>query len=239
MTSGGTQSLVVVLHPPRPSHATPFTAALGDALEEQGRQLARLDWTDPLVTDPEAQAASLATRLVALATQHQLEVVVDATLADPPHVPAPIDLLDEAAWAEAAEAPIALGAGLLARTGALLASAGTTVVVLVPSAPLVGVAGLVAWSTAAEARRSLVRSAARTFGPRGLRIHSLVVDSALLAGAPPDDPSHSRPGLPPAAAREAPSARAVADTALWLADPRSRALNGLSVAADGGRWLAP
>lgn len=143
--------------------------------------------------------------------------------------------MDQEAWAAAAEAPITEFVHLLQGASKQL-SGGGRVVLLVPSAVLSGAAGLVAWTAAAEAQRSLLRVAARCWGGRGISLACVAVPAHLLCGAqaPLERPGLPAPSLPHPPTLEGDVARVIGELGT-MAD----VLTGVTVAVDGGVWMTP
>ncbi len=111
---------------------------------------------------------------------------------------------------------------------------GGTIVALVPTLSSRGSAGLTGWSTAAEGVRSLVKVAAREYGPRQITVNAVALPAAALAGT---EGSLDRPGLPaatlpaPAHAGDASAIIAALASAPWTA------VTGATIAVDGGVWM--
>jgi len=180
-----------------------------------------------------------------------LHVVVDVWLADTALQPRRLGDHDPASWAQVTEGPLHHLLDVVQCTRRVLGSGGGTLVAVVPTCSLVGVAGLAPWSAVSEAWRTLVKSACRAWGPEGFRAHTVAVETSLLAGAPfgpadagtPPDltgDSHTRPGL---ASRslpdDPPSPATVADLVEWLSLPQARHVAGCTLPLDGGSWMHP
>lgn len=119
---------------------------------------------------------------------------------------------------------------------------GGAVVVVGPSATLVGAAGLVPLMTLAEAQRTLVKSAARQWGKLGIRLNWVGVkpalyDQALTTAVLPQSPELGPP--PPALGRVPQPQADVADVIAWLSTEGARAVTGASFNLDGGDWMVP
>ncbi|HEY2402522.1 MAG TPA: SDR family oxidoreductase, partial [Steroidobacteraceae bacterium] len=121
-------------------------------------------------------------------------------------------------------------------------SGGGTIVCVGPSFALVGASGLVALSTVLEAQRALVKSAARQWGSRGIRVHWIALGvgenyPALRNASLPNGPEIGPP--PPPLGRVPDLTQDVASIAEFLASTAGRGLTGVSLVADGGDWMVP
>ena len=113
---------------------------------------------------------------------------------------------------------------------------GGSIVLVTPTVAMSGAARLVPYTTAVEGQRLLAKSAARQWGPDGVRVNCLApapehvpigVDSMTVSLAPPalGGPGDVVDDLGPVAA--------------WLASEAADFVTGLTVCADGGVWMAP
>lgn len=141
--------------------------------------------------------------------------------------------IDETAWTRLAEEPITEWLHLL-QAASLQLEAASSVVLVVPSAVLVGAARLAAWTTAAEGQRSLLRAAARRWGARDVTLNCIAVPADQLVDAPvPLD----RPGGPQGSLDRGRSSEAWARA---LAEITSlQEMTGQTIAVDGGIWMTP
>jgi NAD(P)-dependent dehydrogenase (short-subunit alcohol dehydrogenase family) len=116
-----------------------------------------------------------------------------------------------------------------------------SVLLLGPAMALVGAAGLVPLTTALEAQRSLMKSAARQWGQKDLRLNWLALADAnypQLAGAAiPEGPELGPP--PPALGRGPEVGDAVAALVAFFGGPAATVLTGATLNADGGNWMVP
>ncbi len=148
--------------------------------------------------------------------------------------PTPLLDHDEAGWDAIAAQPIRDAIACLQAAGDAFESGGTIVTVL-PTLSSRGSAGLTGWSTAAEGVRSLVKVAAREFGPRAITVNAVALPAAVLAGAAG---SLDRPGLPAATLPVPPDAAGdVAAIIAALAAPPWTSVTGATIAVDGGVWM--
>lgn len=116
-----------------------------------------------------------------------------------------------------------------------------SVLLLGPAMALVGGAGLVPVTAALEAQRSLMKSAARQWGQKGLRLNWLAladVNYPQLEGAAiPVGPELGPP--PPAMGRALRVGDEVAALVAFFGGSASSALTGATLNADGGNWMVP
>ncbi|MGO9512706.1 MAG: SDR family oxidoreductase [Steroidobacteraceae bacterium] len=115
------------------------------------------------------------------------------------------------------------------------------VLLLGPAMALVGAAGLVPLTTALEAQRSLMKSAARQWGKNGLRLNWLALADAnypqLAAAVIPVVPELGPP--PPALGRSPAVGDELAALVAFFGGPAGSALTGATLNADGGNWMVP
>ena len=122
--------------------------------------------------------------------------------------------LDAAGWVEAAEAPLARAMATFQAAHAELSGRGGRIVVVTPTAGLVGEAGQVARSCAIEAVRGLGKGAARQWRPAGITVNFVA----------PASPLGAADGV-------------AAVVALFLGDDAA-AVTGTTIGVDGA-WVAP
>lgn len=116
-----------------------------------------------------------------------------------------------------------------------------SVLLLGPAMALVGAAGLVPLTTALEAQRSLMKSAARQWGKNGLRLNWLALADSnypqLSAAAIPLVPELGPP--PPALGRSPEMGAELAALTAFFGGPGASVLTGATLNADGGNWMVP
>jgi len=116
------------------------------------------------------------------------------------------------------------------------------IVVFGPVLSLVGAAGLVPLSTALEAQRSIVKSAARQWGRKGIRVNWVAIGAegnypALESAVIPQVPEF---GLPSAPLGRVPDIGGdAADLIGFLGSDAARAVTGTTLNIDGGNWMVP
>jgi 3-oxoacyl-[acyl-carrier protein] reductase len=117
-----------------------------------------------------------------------------------------------------------------------LRDAGGAIVLVTPTISMSGAARLVPYTAAVEGQRLLAKSAARQWGPDGVRVN-------CLAPAPEHVPigvdSMTVSLAPPALGGPGDAGTDVGPVAVWLVGDESRFVTGVTVCADGGVWMAP
>jgi 3-oxoacyl-[acyl-carrier protein] reductase len=197
-------------------------AQIADALREAG--------ADVVVLAP-AGREELARRLIEAGRP---QLVVWAPSPGAAATKAPLLDYDEAGWDAVAAQPIR-DAIACVQAAADSFEGGGAIVTLLPTLSSRGSAGLTGWSTAAEGVRSLVKVAAREYGPLGITINAVALPASALAGT---DDSLDRPGLPaPSLTVPADAGGDVASIIAALASPPWRSVTGATIAVDGGVWM--
>jgi NAD(P)-dependent dehydrogenase (short-subunit alcohol dehydrogenase family) len=188
---------------------------------------------DVVVLAPDGRS-QLAAQLIAAGRPR---LVVWAPTPGAAATPTPLTDYDEAGWDTVAAQPIRDAIACLQAAGDAFDGSGAsgTIVALLPTLSSRGSSGLTGWSTAAEGVRSLVKVAAREYGPRRITVNAVALPAASLAGA---EGSLDRPGLP-AATLPAPSDAGgdVAAIIAALASPPWTSVTGATIAVDGGVWM--
>jgi 3-oxoacyl-[acyl-carrier protein] reductase len=159
--------------------------------------------------------------------------VVDAGFFLEPPAIGELALADAETWQRQAEQPMRRALHVLQGAHLCLAGDGGRIVVLLPSLVMSGAADVVAWASAAEGYRSLVKAAARAWGDDRVTIKSVLIPASLTVEAAVD-----RPGLQPPALGHAPDLQSdIAPVVAALLDERLDAATGLTLAVDGGIWM--
>jgi NAD(P)-dependent dehydrogenase (short-subunit alcohol dehydrogenase family) len=117
-----------------------------------------------------------------------------------------------------------------------------SIVVFGPALSLVGAGGLVPLSMALEAQRSLMKSAARQWGRKGIRLNWVAVGaegnySELASAAVPRVPEFD--SQPPPLGRVPDFVSDVAALIGLLGCDAARAVTGATLNIDGGNWMVP
>jgi 3-oxoacyl-[acyl-carrier protein] reductase len=161
--------------------------------------------------------------------------VVHAALEPEVATRGPITVVDDAAfdavWEQTLQrALVVLGAGYTA-----MRPHGGAFVVVGSAVGLAGAAGLGPYAAAAEGVRVLARSAARQWGPDGIRVN-------VVVPAPEHEPTgvtSTELALSPAAlGGPGDPATDLAPVVAWLLGDAAHFVTGVTVPADGGVWMA-
>ncbi len=117
-----------------------------------------------------------------------------------------------------------------------MAGRGGSIVLVTPTVSMSGAERLVPYTTAVEGQRLLAKSAARQWGPDGIRVN-------CVAPAPEQVPigvdSMSVSLAPPALGGPGDVTDDVGPVVVWLASDAAHFVTGVTVCADGGVWMAP
>ncbi|MHC8320430.1 SDR family oxidoreductase [Pseudomonas sp. GB2N2] len=152
----------------------------------------------------------------------------------------PITSMSSDDWQSACLKPLRLVRHGLQEAFGLFAGRPGSVVVLGANLSLTGSAGLTAFSAFSEGQRGLMKSAARQWGSKGIRVNWVGVDSVTLAPPLQDAPIPLSPemGPPPPAMGYVPTLdNGVAESIAMLVS--ASALTGVSLPVDGGLWMVP
>jgi NAD(P)-dependent dehydrogenase (short-subunit alcohol dehydrogenase family) len=152
---------------------------------------------------------------------------------------APIDSLSFEQWREAVHTSVKCTIYCLQTAHDHFEGRGGSIIVLGPVLSLVGVAGLVPLCTALEAQRTLVKSAARQWGRKGIRVNWVAIGEgnypALASAAIPQVLGPQ----PPALGRVPDIGDDAAALVSLLGNDAARAITGATLNMDGGNWMVP
>ena len=212
-----------------------------------------------LITDQDSAGAKTGDRVTSIKGTFTSRANVDAaiakavsTLGSIHHVvmsavparalqPGDIASMPYSTWSESSHAPIkAVLYGLQASATHL--SSGGTITLLGPTVSLVGAERLLPLCTAVEAQRSLLKSAARQWGARGIRLNWVAVASASFASELANQPLPQVPELgppPPALKQNIDIETDLAPVVAFLGSEGARAMTGMTINIDGGDWMVP
>lgn len=144
--------------------------------------------------------------------------------------------LEELAFKDECEDVMWAGVRALQNGLAFLSGGPGTILIVLPTLSMGGAPGQVAYATALDGLRALVKSAARQWGNRGVRINCLALAPELFDGHRPDTGTFlARPALGGPGDVE----HDIALTAVFLCGPSGRFVTGLTLCVDGGTWMAP
>jgi 3-oxoacyl-[acyl-carrier protein] reductase len=193
---------------------TMFGAELALGLEDAGAAVA-------VTTGRFASRAAAVTAFMPFAP---LDVLVHVPTDDVALTRAPLLATDEDDWEARGED--VLRSALWSCQGArdLMPARGGRIVLVTPTAGLVGAAGRVPLATAAEGMRSLAKVAARQWGSAGITVNCVAVAVDAVEGGP----------LAPALGRSVDVRRDVAPAVALLAGESARAVTGVTIPVDGG-----
>lgn len=223
---------------------------LAGGLARQGARVALL--TDrPIETDfafsrIEISLTSRAEIAAAFATAQQqvgpVQTVVHSAIPETSLTSAPIESLSFDQWSAAAHSAVKCTIYCLQAAHDHFDGRGGSIVVFGPALSLVGAAGLVPLSTALEAQRTLVKSAARQWGREGIRVNWVAIGAegnypALISAAIPQVPE-SGPPAPPLG-RVPHISDDLAALIRLLGSDAARAVTGATLNIDGGNWMVP
>lgn len=240
--SRGTTVLVAV-------SGTDAGGQLANGLAHQGARVAlltdRVVETDSKVTQIAASFASRESVFAAFAVAQQrlgpAQIVVHSGTPPISLISAPIENMAFDKWSEVVHAAVKCTIYCLQAAYNHFDGRGGSVVVFGPSLSLVGAAGLVPLSTALEAQRTLVKSAARQWGQKGIRVNWVAIGdenypelaSAAIPKMPEVGPLHPALGRVPDIGGDA------AALISLLGSDLARAVTGATLNIDGGNWMVP
>jgi 3-oxoacyl-[acyl-carrier protein] reductase len=118
---------------------------------------------------------------------------------------------------------------MVERSGGSGERSGGSIVLVTPTAGLVGCAERAPLATAAEGMRALAKVAARQWGSAGITVNCVAVAVDGVEGGSP----------PPALGHPADARRDVAAVVALLASERARAVTGATIPVDGGVVMLP
>ena len=190
-------------------------------------RLGALGATVESLSGPFSSGESVESAFAGIAARSRIGAVIHADLPPASVVAEPLAETAEEEWDAKCEAPLRAALFVCQAAFAHLHEHGGRIVLLTPTAGLVGEAGFVPIATAAEGMRSLAKSAARQWGAYGITVNCIAVPLELLGASVPP------PVNPPALGRTATVddvARAI--TALIARD--AAAITGATIPVDGG-----
>ena len=144
--------------------------------------------------------------------------------------------VDDARWDAVWEGTMRTTLFVLQAAFRAMQGRGGSVVLVTPTVSMSGAEQLVPYTTAVEGQRLMAKSAARQWGPDGIRVN-------CVAPAPEHVPigvdSMSVSLAPPALGGPGDIVSDVAPVVVWLASDAAHFVTGVTVCADGGVWMAP
>ena len=154
--------------------------------------------------------------------------------------PRPLVSMSESDWRQDLVDPLRTTRHCLQAACRALSGRPARIVLLGPNVSLTGATGFTALVALSEAQRSLMKSAARQWGARGIYLNWLGLDPAVFARDLETASFAATPemGEPPPALGSAPELSAgVAATIASMIGPH--AVTGASIPVDGGQWMVP
>jgi 3-oxoacyl-[acyl-carrier protein] reductase len=144
--------------------------------------------------------------------------------------------VDDARWDAVWEGTMRTTLFVLQASFRAMQGRGGSIVLVTPTVSMSGAEHLVPYTTAVEGQRLMAKSAARQWGPDGIRVN-------CVAPAPEQIPigvdSMSVSLAPPALGGPGDVVTDVAPVVVWLASDAAHFVTGVTVCADGGVWMAP
>jgi 3-oxoacyl-[acyl-carrier protein] reductase len=206
---------------------------LQEALREAGADV--VGATDPPYEtrgDAEVALAGAVERLAG----HPLDAVVHSAMPAIAFEAVDFADVDDERWEAVWEGVMRSTLFVLQAAYGQLKERGGAILLITPTVAMSGAARLVPYTTAVEGQRLLAKSAARQWGPDGIRIN-------CLAPAPEHFPigvdSMTVSLAPPALGGPGDVVRDLGPVAAWLVSDAAHFVTGLTVCADGGVWMAP
>ncbi len=165
-----------------------------------------------------------------------IDVVVHASMPEIAFERVDFADVDDARWEAVWEGTMRTTLFVLQAAFRSMQGRGGSIVLVTPTVSMSGAEHLVPYTTAVEGQRLLAKSAARQWGPDGIRVN-------CVAPAPEQVPigveSMSVSLAPPALGGPGDVVTDVAPVVVWLASDAAHFVTGVTVCADGGVWMAP
>jgi 3-oxoacyl-[acyl-carrier protein] reductase len=206
---------------------------LADALRDAGALVVGI--TEP----PFARRADADAAFAFAIDEHlggPVDVVVHAAMPEVAFAPIDFTEVDDARWEAVWEGAMRGMLFTLQAAFAQMVGRGGNIVVVTPTVAMSGAARLVPYTTAVEGQRLLAKSAARQWGPDGIRVNCLAVAPEHV---PIGVDSMSVSLAPPALGGPGDVVDDLGPIAVWLASDAAHFVTGVTVCADGGVWMAP
>jgi NAD(P)-dependent dehydrogenase (short-subunit alcohol dehydrogenase family) len=195
--------------------------ALGETIAADLRALgATVELTGP----PSSREEAIAARPV--------DAVVHVAGVDAPLEERKLVETDEATWDREAEAPIRAALFTLQGARECFGERGGSIVVAIPTIALTGAAGLVAFASACEGIRLLVKSAARDWGRDGVRVNCITLPVEAW-GVDSHVPNRFGPSL------DATNGTGAGGAVALLLSRLSNGVTGATIGVDHGTVMAP
>lgn len=174
--------------------------------------------------------------LVAEQAGGPIDVVVHAAMPEIAFEAIDFADIDDVRWEAVWEGTMRSALFVLQAAFGQMQGRGGSIVLVTPTVSMSGAERLVPYTTAVEGQRLLAKSAARQWGPDGIRVN-------CVAPAPEQVPigveSMSVSLAPPALGGPGDVVDDIAPVVVWLASDAAHFVTGVTVCADGGVWMAP
>jgi len=211
--------------------ATRALAAVTAELDARG---ARATAVDTMLRDAAGVTVAFAT--VADELGGPVRVVVHAAMEPAAFDPMPFEEVDDDRFDAVWEGTMHAALAVLQASFAQMRGRGGQILLVTPTVGMSGVPGLAPYAAALEGQRLLAKSAARQWGPDGIRVN-------CLAPAPEQVPIGVRSvdvSLAPAALGGPGDAEHdLGPVAVFLAGDDAHFVTGATIGVDGGVWMAP
>ncbi|MHB1486196.1 MAG: SDR family oxidoreductase [Acidimicrobiales bacterium] len=145
--------------------------------------------------------------------------------------------LDDQGFKTDCEDVMWMGVKALQASLAFLSGTSGTVLIVVPTLSLAGTTGQVAYASGLEGLRALVKSAARQWGHRGVRVNCLTLAPELFGGGVGESTGTSLGQRALGGTGEV--EHDIAPVAVFLCGPEGHFVTGLTLCLDGGTWMGP
>ncbi|CAB4595905.1 unannotated protein [freshwater metagenome] len=188
-----------------------------------------------------SDAGAVADSLGSLVGSGTVDRVVLAAIDPSAFRAAPITLLTEDQWDQAAEYSMRAAFIVLQQVHAVIADGGRVVLIL-PTVAATGVADLVPLCTAVEAIRVMAKAVARRWGSRSITVNTIEVELAAFMLGDNDSTDAVMPVVPVLGQPALPPGSAVDDVlglVDMLATPAAGAITGALLVADRGTVMQP
>jgi NAD(P)-dependent dehydrogenase (short-subunit alcohol dehydrogenase family) len=188
-----------------------------------------------------SDAGAVADSLRSLVGSGTVDRVVLAAINPSAFRAAPITLLTEDQWDQAAEYSMRAAFIVLQQVHAVIADGGRVVLIL-PTVAATGVADLVPLCTAVEAIRVMAKAVARRWGSRSITVNTIEVELAAFMLGDNDSTDAVMPVVPVLGQPALPPGSAVDDVlglVDMLATPAAGAITGALLVADRGTVMQP
>lgn len=196
--------------------------------------------TTVVLGPPDGLSRMLAAELEAVTVAPGGELSADAKgaviVADPCPQPAAVVTLSDADWRRLVDDSMWRTLTALQQARARFTAGGGRIVVVVPTIGMAGAPGLVAYTTAVEGIRVMVKSAARQWASQGIGANLVAVPLSLFSDEGVGAAGHLTVA---AVTDDSELIHTVAESVAFLLQPDMKHLAGETIVADGGSVMLP